>query len=416
MNRLLVLAAATTLSATPALAQVQLSIDGEPALSLSSGIESIVYSPGAKRLEITTFWDDLRCVLNPDGPSVTLPDPQPGDFVLAIDHEPGDLMGEYVIESDGSIAQLLAAVAGNPGVLEVVTSESRIQNCSGGDCAVLECAQGGTPVFDGDFETPLPAQVDFSVSGSGDAQVVAGGSSISLFLEVTNSSVDDASNIVIDVGGSLPAGVALDNVAPSSGSYNAGSEEWTLPALDGGASETIQLLFTAGPSALLGGSVCATATVVSADEPIVNTGDDSEQQCASVEREIDLALSVIESIDPVVAGSGTNNLIYEFQLINQGPSDATGVTLELVPDLPSDVSLGALSTNLLGTVIGTTWTVPVLGASSPSIASLTVPVTVGSAAVPGSDVISASVAVTGSNETRINVGDDASTEQTSVSQ
>lgn len=413
MNRLLVLAAATTFFVSPALAQVQLSLDGEPAMSLSSGIKSIIYRPSIKRLEIETFWDDLRCVVNPDGPSVVLPEVQPGDFVLALDHQPGDLMGEYVVETDGSIAQLLAAISGSPSILEVVTSESRILNCNGGECAVLQCAPGGTPIFNGDFEVPLPPQVDFSVTGTGDTQVVAGGASIALVLEVTNASVDDASNVVIDVSGSLPAGVTVDSVIPTSGTYNQLIEEWTLPALSGGATETIQLTFSAAPSAPLGGSVCATASVVSADEPIVNTGDDSAQQCAAIEREIDLTLSVFESADPVLPGSG---LIYEFQLTNQGPSDASGMTLELDTELPSGVSLGTLTTNLLGSVAGTTWNVPALSASSPSIASLTVPMTVDVSTAPGTDVISATVAVTASNETRINVFDDSATESTSVSQ
>ncbi len=45
-------------------------------------------------------------------------------------------------------------------------------------------------------------------------------------------------------------------------------------------------------------------------------------------------LSTSESIDPVVAGSGTGNLTYVVTLANAGPSDASGVTLSEILTLP----------------------------------------------------------------------------------
>jgi hypothetical protein len=224
MKRLFPCAAFLTgLLATPVQAQVMLSIDGGPAIQTESDITSIVYRPSARRLEVSTAWDDLRCVLNMEGPDVPLPVPEPGDFVFALDQLDGDVDGEYVIESDGSIAQLAAAIAGDPTTLSIVTSDARINNCDDDECAVLVCAPGGTPVFSGDFE-PNTSDLSAIVAASGsDDRVIAGGTATTISIEVANNGPSPATDVVVDVAVALPADGTMtcsQNVAASADAHS----------------------------------------------------------------------------------------------------------------------------------------------------------------------------------------------------
>src|SRR6056297_526600 len=677
MNRLLsfgvVLVGLLSLSAH---ADVMLSIDGQPAIETQSPITSIVYRPSARRLEVRTAWDDLRCVPNPDGPPVTLPIPQPGDFIFALDQLPGDVDGEYVVEADGSIAQLGAAISGDPTTLSIITSDARINNCAGPDCAVLVCAPGGTPIFSGDFE-PIAADLGVSwdtVPIGGALDVVAGGSGTTLALTAANTGQLDATSVTVDLDVLLPgsgsiacptvisggAGFAFDascsgtwaigdldagqqvemqllysadaaatigelatsdavidsptvaDINPADNAASAGidvvketsleftivsfpqsqidlttgpasvnfsvlaspqgpstldsivdialqypggsgvtliesdndflppvwsplvgalDEEllfefsidsfepgvdafcvdvvsvngvsgatvsiagssvtqrcldvigpetvdltasstadasvvagspiggnpgnavqeftltnnnttfdatmidaeillalptdvtvtpspslgtlvqdggnpdlwtWSIATLPAGQSATATFWYDVGPSAPDGDLVQADLDNLTIDPSQVLVNPVSDQAQTTIDREIDLRLTSLESPDPVAPGG---LLTYEFQLVNLGPSDATSIDLDLTTGLPADVTLGTVTSNLLGSYNAGVWSVGSLVAGSPGAAVLTVPINVGSGASPGTDVISGTVAVTTSNESRINTGD-----------
>ncbi|NKI35791.1 hypothetical protein HFP89_11520 [Wenzhouxiangella sp. XN79A] len=687
MNRLLSLGVVLGgLLSVPAHGQVQLSVDGQPAIETESPINSIVYRPSARRLEVQTAWDDLRCVPNPDGPAVTLPIPQPGDFVFALDQLPGDVDGEYVVEADGSIMQLGAAISGDPVTLSIVTSDARINDCNGPDCAVLVCAPGGTPIFSGDFE-PIAADLGVSwdtVPGGGALDLVAGGAGTTLALRAANTGQLDATSVTVDLDVLLPGSGSIG--CPSVVSGGAGfafdancSGTWSIGDLNAGAQVEMQLLFTADAAATIGELATADAVIDSPTVADINPADNAAgadldvikqaaleftivsfpqsqidltagpaavnfsvlaspqgpstlnsvvdialqypsgsgvtliesdndflpptwspligsldeellfefsidsfepgvdafcvdlvsvdgvpgaqvsiagssitQRCldvigpetvdltvastsdagvvagsapggnpgnafqqftltnnnttfdadnidadivlslpvdvtvtpavslgtlvqdgtdpnlwawsiatlpagqsataslwydvgpsapdgelvqadfgnvtvdpgqvlvdplvgdqaqTTVDREIDLRVTSLELPDPVAPG-GT--LIYEFQLVNLGPSDASVIDLDLATVLPADVTLGSVTSNLLGSYTAGVWSVASLQADSPGAAVLTVPIDVGSGAVPGSDVISGTVTVTNSSETRINTGDDSSTQTTSI--
>ena len=72
----------------------------------------------------------------------------------------------------------------------------------------------------------------------------------------------------------------------------------------------------------------------------------------------DLSISVVESVDPVVAGSGSGNLTYTVTLTNSGPDTATNVRVEvLVRALPGLTS--GLQNPSVGTLFGRRfWDVP----------------------------------------------------------
>ena len=391
-----------------------LSIDGIT-VPLDSNLAEILYEPSVPRLIVNTQWDDLRCMLNPNGPVVSLPDPQPGDFVLELDYRPGDLLGRYVIEADGSIDNLLSAIGGAPIQLEIVTSQSRINNCVGNECATLICVSGGTPIFDGGFEVPPPAQVDFFTSGSGNTSVVAGSASNNgaLQLIVSNVSAEPANNVTLDISQTLATGVTANSGSATAGNYNSSTGSWTINSLAPGENETLTLLYTVAANAVSGNSVCASVQVDSADEIITNTGDDFHQQCFTIEREVDLNLLINNPSEP--AGPG-DIVQYVIELDTNGPSDASNVVVQLSESLTSDVTRSNAFSSV-GSFNGSnlTWTIPSVPEQPPTTRTLTLFYSVDSGIDLGNgNQFEISAEITGSSEARINPADDAVSDTTGL--
>src|SRR5207244_4501202 len=100
---------------------------------------------------------------------------------------------------------------------------------------------------------------------------------------------------------------------------------------------------------------------------------------------------------------------------NAGPSDATSIQLTNTKTLPSGVTFVGGST-VTGTFTNGTgiWALGSLAAGAS--ATLTLTYTVDHTAAVGTNVISDTAAVSGhaANETLINTGDDAATQQTSI--
>ncbi|MEM1248194.1 MAG: hypothetical protein AAGK22_17605 [Acidobacteriota bacterium] len=106
----------------------------------------------------------------------------------------------------------------------------------------------------------------------------------------------------------------------------------------------------------------------------------------------DLSIEVLESADPVIAGSGSANLTYTVTLRNAGPDTATDVRVEvLVRDLPGISS--TLLTPSTGRIFGTRfWDVPSIGPGGSE--TIVAEVTVSSSAAPGTNVITGVAKVT----------------------
>src|SRR5262249_9019133 len=100
---------------------------------------------------------------------------------------------------------------------------------------------------------------------------------------------------------------------------------WSVPSLDVGASETLTVTLTADHSTAAGTDVISdTASVTSADQQIVNTGDDMASASTSVITKTDLQLMKSGSPMQVLRGK---NITYTIDLTNAGPSDAQTVTI-----------------------------------------------------------------------------------------
>jgi uncharacterized repeat protein (TIGR01451 family) len=136
-----------------------------------------------------------------------------------------------------------------------------------------------------------------------------------------------------------------------------------------------------------------------------------------VDNDIDLKVTKTESADPVAAGGGPGNLTYTITLKNNGLTNATGVTMSEVLTIPAGVTVDSV-TGSAGTSVTPidathyTWNVGSLGVSS--TATLTAVLTVGAGTAAGTNTICDTATITASTENRVNTGDDAATECTSV--
>jgi hypothetical protein len=157
--------------------------------------------------------------------------------------------------------------------------------------------------------------------------------------------------------------------------------------------------------------------ITGADEPDPDGTNNSATETITVAREYDLALTVADAPDPVLAGSGIGNLTHTFTLSRSGPSDADGVTVEIAPIVtPAGVSIDGVVASA-GSFAGTTWTLPdpwVIswnGVNETLTITLTVDYTVGSC----TDCISATGTVSATDGgTDTNSENDIAVDPTSV--
>ena len=285
-----------------------------------------------------------------------------------------------------------------------------LSNTATAASATADPTPGNNSATDTDTLTP---EVDLGVVKVESIDPVIAGSAtgnLTYTITVSNAGPSTATAVTVSETMTLPAGVTLVSVTPSQGTFVA--PIWTLGTLAPSASATLTVVLTASASTAAGTDVvCDTAAVTGAAEPLVNTGNDSDSECTSVNRQVDMVVSKTESIDPVVAGSGIGNLTYVVTVANNGPSDASGIALSEVLTLPAGVTL-ASATPSQGSFASPTWTVG--GLASGTSATLTVVLTASAAATPGTDVICDTATLTAVNESQVATGNESDTECTSI--
>ncbi|MFC1997304.1 GEVED domain-containing protein [Chloroflexota bacterium] len=264
-----------------------------------------------------------------------------------------------------------------------------------------------------DLEVSKIESNDLIVAGSG-----AG--NLTYVVSVENNGPFKATGVEISEVMTLPAGVSIDSITPSKGTYlpaGAPNGIWTIGTLASGARKTLTVVLTVDSSTSAGTDVISnTATVTSVNETDTDAGNNSATEATSVTHEVDIQVIKTESLDPVVAGSGTGNLTYVVTVSNDGPSAATGVVLSESLTLPAGVSIDSITpsqgTYLPAGAPNGTWTVGnlVSGASE----TLTVVLTVDSSTSVGTDVIADTATLTAVNETDTDAGNNSVTEATSV--
>ncbi len=276
--------------------------------------------------------------------------------------------------------------------------------------ATTDPTPGNNSATDTDTLTP---EVDLGVVKVESIDPVIAGSgagNLTYTITVTNAGPSTSTAVTVSETMTLPAGVTLVSVTPSQGTFVAPT--WTLGTLAPSASATLTVVLTAAANAAIAtDSICDTAAVTAAAETLINTGNDSDTECTSVTRRVDMVVSKTESIDPVVAGSGAGNLTYIVTVANNGPSDASGITLSEVVTVPAGVSVLS-ATPSQGSFVSPNWTVG--GLATGTSATLTVVLTASAAAVPGTDVICDTATLTAVAETQVATGNESDTECTSI--
>jgi uncharacterized repeat protein (TIGR01451 family) len=262
------------------------------------------------------------------------------------------------------------------------------------------------------ISTSVERRVDLAVSQAESLDPVIAGSSVgnlTYVVTVQNLGPSNASGVTLNEALTLPAGVTVSSVTPSVGSYAAPT--WTVGNLAFGASATLTVVLTVAPSTAHGATVSATASVATINEIELVPENNSASVSTGVIRRIDLGVTKTESIDPVIAGSGAGNLVYVVTLTNHGPSDASGIAVGESFVLPAAVSVGTVTPSV-GTYAAPTWSVGTLAAGAN--ATLSVAITVGASAAPGTDVIADTATVSAHSEVDISAANDAVTERTSI--
>ena len=283
-------------------------------------------------------------------------------------------------------------------------------------------------------DTQVLAGVDLVVTGMESADPVVAGSApgnLVYTVEVTNNGPLAATGVELDTILTLPPGTTAGSITPTVGSHVPSDPingTWMLGNLGIGAVETLTISLDVGPSTAVGDDTVGAMVAVSAvTEPQINTGDETYTELTSVTREVDLIVAVDESIDPVAAGSGLpGNLTHTVSVTNNGPSDASGVSLGIGGAYPAGVTLDD-TTPAAGSFAGGVW--DGFGLAAGSNATLTRTFSVDGTAVGAIDAIStqASIIVLGDppvpdeedtgadvDQPLVNTGDDSAAEATSI--
>ncbi len=178
----------------------------------------------------------------------------------------------------------------------------------------------GTDNFDR-FPVEVVLQADLSLDKTAPSSVAAG-EQLTYTLTVTNSGPEDAPNITLT--DNLPTGVAFQS-ASTGCSHNGGTPgavTCNLGSLTNGANKTIKIGVKVNPALAGGTNLVNNASVTSgASDP--TPGNNSDPAATGVT--VDADLSASKNAPALVCIHG--DFLYNLNVTNHGPSQATGVTL-----------------------------------------------------------------------------------------
>jgi uncharacterized repeat protein (TIGR01451 family) len=155
------------------------------------------------------------------------------------------------------------------------------------------------------------------------------GDTVTYTITATNNGPSQATNIMIE--DILPSQLTYSSNTPSQGVYTVGTGEWGVGTLNDAASATLTINATVN-SDTDGQVITNTVEVVSLDQLDGNGANDTASVAATVQR---ANLIVSKSVDDSTPDEGTQ-VTYTITVINNGPSNATNVTIEDI--LPAELS------------------------------------------------------------------------------
>jgi len=169
---------------------------------------------------------------------------------------------------------------------------------------------------------------DLEVAKSGSSAAVTAGEALTYTLTVTNNGPSDATGVTVT--DTLPSGITFISATASQGSYDSPTGVWTVGGMAADDGATLTLVFTVDSSTT---GTLSNPAEVSANEPDPNTANNTDTENTAVDAKTDL--TIIKSA-PATVNAG-EQLTYTLAITNNGPSDATGVTV--TDNLPDDVAL-----------------------------------------------------------------------------
>lgn len=260
-------------------------------------------------------------------------------------------------------------------------------------------------------DTLVLAGADLSITKTDSEDPVAAGDQLVYTVTVDNAGPADAENVVVT--DTLPVGVSLVSTMGCS-EDPAGVPICSLGTIVNGANAMYTITVDVDPS-LADGAMLSNSVTVTSDTQDQDPNNNSAVEDTMVVREVDIEVTSMESTDPVVAGSGMDNLVHTITATNNGPSDASGVEVGAFITWPPGVVLESVVPSGSGSwndVNPGVWTIGDLadGASE----TLTITFTVEPSAAVGTDVIDTEAQLNAVNETETNDGNDATLVETSI--
>ncbi|MFZ5876473.1 MAG: DUF11 domain-containing protein [Nitrospirota bacterium] len=299
------------------------------------------------------------------------------------------------------------AVSPNPGssatVTIVVTPLASAVGTLSNTAIVSSATSDPTPSNNtaGPITTTVNPSANLSIIKSASPNPVLAGQPLTYTITVGNAGPSTATGVTVN--DTLPASVTLVSATSTQGSCTGTTAiSCAIGTLANGASATVTIVVTPGASAV--GTLSNTATVTSSvNDP--NTSNNTSTTSSTVNPAANLSLTKSDSPDPVLAGQ---NLTYTILVTNNGPSAATGVTVN--DTLPASVTLVS-ATSTQGSCTGTTAISCAIGTlANGASATVTIVVTPGASAV---GTLSNTASVSG-NEADVNTGNNSWTTTTTV--
>jgi len=172
---------------------------------------------------------------------------------------------------------------------------------------------------------PSGSGADLSLSqteSTDPATAGSGAGNLTYVVTVTNQGPANATGVVIDEDLTLPAGVTVESVTPSVGSFattTAPDGDWTVGSLTNGANATLTIVLTVGASTAPGDDVIRSrASVQALNETDPDSSDDAIENRTTV-----IAPTDVTATKTVVGGTWPGSEVtYTMTISNAGPADA----------------------------------------------------------------------------------------------
>lgn len=310
--------------------------------------------------------------------TITLPSLMQSAGLVWTDGDPNitDVIFEAFDESGNSIGTINAGPIGDNEFMGT-TAEDRFFGVSYGDGVSTGVASftitnvGGQGIEIDHIQfanCSACCDIDLELTKSASVSTGEAGDLVTWTIEITNNPATATEAATgVRVGDLLPAGLTLNGVTVTNGSFTPGTGIWTLlGSLEPGETETLTLATTIDAGLANGTMLINTAQVIAADQSDVDStpnnddGDQSEDDEANakvmvaVAQLIDLELN--KEVDSSVVNSG-DTVTWTVSVTNNADNATTAATGVTIDDaLPSGLSVVSVTPSGNGTFAGNTWT------------------------------------------------------------